>query len=62
MYDGSELAKAIAARPDDIEAALNEYEQAMFSRSAEAALEGNRTHELLFGAGAPYSLLGMAAA
>ncbi|MEU8231408.1 NAD(P)/FAD-dependent oxidoreductase [Actinoplanes sp. NPDC048967] len=61
LYDGSELAKAIAARPDDIEAALIEYEQAMFARSAEAAREGARTHELLFGADAPYSLLGLAA-
>ncbi|WP_307796931.1 FAD-dependent oxidoreductase [Actinomadura barringtoniae] len=37
MYDGAELGKAIAAHPDDIEAALAEYEQALFPRSAEAA-------------------------
>ncbi|MGW4945708.1 FAD-dependent oxidoreductase [Actinoplanes sp. NPDC004185] len=59
MYDGSELARAIAARPHDIESALTEYEQAMFARSTEAAAEGARTHELLFGRGAPYALLGM---
>ncbi|MFE2164597.1 FAD-dependent oxidoreductase [Streptomyces sp. NPDC059447] len=35
MYDGSELGKALAAHPDDVEAALTEYEQAMFPRSAE---------------------------
>ncbi|GAA3564351.1 NAD(P)/FAD-dependent oxidoreductase [Amycolatopsis ultiminotia] len=39
MYDGAELGKAIAARPGDAEAALTEYEQAMFSRSAKAAAE-----------------------
>lgn len=35
MYDGAELGKALAAHPDDVEAALTEYEQAMFPRSAE---------------------------
>ncbi|GGR90093.1 oxidoreductase [Streptomyces nojiriensis] len=35
MYDGAELGKALAAHPDDVEAALGEYEQAMFPRSAE---------------------------
>jgi 2-polyprenyl-6-methoxyphenol hydroxylase-like FAD-dependent oxidoreductase len=33
MYDGAELGKAIAAHPDDVEAALAEYEQALFPRS-----------------------------
>ena len=37
MLDGAELAKALAAHPDDIEAALTEYEQAMFPRSSEVA-------------------------
>ncbi|NUP21913.1 MAG: FAD-dependent monooxygenase [Streptomyces sp.] len=37
MLDGAELGKSLAAHPDDIEAALTEYEQAMFPRSAEAA-------------------------
>ncbi|MFF1738412.1 FAD-dependent oxidoreductase [Streptomyces mirabilis] len=39
MYDGAELGKAIAAQPDDVEAALSEYEQALFPRSAAAATE-----------------------
>ena len=40
MLDGAELGKSLAAHPDDIEAALTEYEEAMFPRSAEAATFG----------------------
>lgn len=53
MYDGAELGKAIAAHPDDVEAALTEYEQALFPRSAAAAAEAAHLHELCFGANAP---------
>ena len=49
MYDGAELGKALAAHPDDVEAALAEYEQAMFVRSAEAAAEGAEFYEILSG-------------
>ncbi|MFD7003332.1 FAD-dependent oxidoreductase [Streptomyces mirabilis] len=41
MYDGAELGKAVAAHPDDVEAALSEYEQALFPRSAAAATEAD---------------------
>lgn len=34
MQDGAELGQALAAHPDDVEAALAEYEQALFPRSA----------------------------
>lgn len=45
MLDGAELGKALAAHPDDSEAALTEYEQAMFPRSAEAVtFEGVEAH------------------
>ncbi|WP_331754267.1 NAD(P)/FAD-dependent oxidoreductase [Streptomyces chartreusis] len=47
MLDGAELGKAIAAHPDDIEAALTEYEQVMFPRSAEiAASEDAEIHRV----------------
>ncbi|MFJ4620684.1 FAD-dependent oxidoreductase [Streptomyces sp. NPDC088812] len=56
LYDGAELGKALAAHPDDIEAALTEYEQAMFPRGTEAATDGTRLHELMFGDNAPHGL------
>ncbi|MFE2609886.1 FAD-dependent oxidoreductase [Streptomyces mirabilis] len=57
MFDGAELGKAIAAHPDDIEAALAEYEQALFPRSAQFAAESDKNHQLIFGDNAPASLL-----
>ncbi|MEV0266210.1 NAD(P)/FAD-dependent oxidoreductase [Streptomyces sp. NPDC050617] len=38
MLDAAELGQALAAHPDDAEAALTEYEEAMFARSAAAAV------------------------
>jgi 2-polyprenyl-6-methoxyphenol hydroxylase-like FAD-dependent oxidoreductase len=57
MYDGAELGKAIAAHPDDVEAALAEYERELFVRSAEAAVEAARDFDMCFGADAPHSLI-----
>ncbi|MEU1448462.1 MULTISPECIES: FAD-dependent oxidoreductase [Streptomyces] len=59
MFDGAELGKAIAAHPDDIEAALAEYEQALFPRSAQFAAESDKNHQLIFGDNAPASLLAL---
>ncbi|WP_225810675.1 FAD-dependent oxidoreductase [Streptomyces spinosus] len=56
MYDGARLGEALAAHRDDTEAALAEYERAMFPRGAEAAAEGARLHELLFGDDTPHGL------
>ena len=55
MFDGSELGKAIAARPDDLDAALIAYEQALFPRSAEAAADD--ILDLCLGENAPQSLI-----
>ncbi|MFI8277608.1 FAD-dependent oxidoreductase [Streptomyces sp. NPDC085929] len=57
MFDGAELGKAIAAHSDDIEAALAEYEQALFPRSAQFAAESDKNHQLIFGDNAPAGLL-----
>lgn len=57
MFDGSELGKAIAAHPEDAEAALAEYEQALFPRSAQLAAESDRNHKLLFADNAPDGVL-----
>jgi 2-polyprenyl-6-methoxyphenol hydroxylase-like FAD-dependent oxidoreductase len=57
MFDGAELGNAIAANPGDVEAALAEFEQALFPRSAQFAADSDRNHKLLFGDDSPGSLL-----
>ena len=61
MYDAAELGRAIAAHPDDVEAALTEYERALFARSAEASAEAALDFERCFGNHTPHSLLGLLA-
>ncbi len=61
MWDGAELGQAIAARRGDLEAALAEYEEAMFARSAKAAVEAAQTHELCYGDNAPHGLIDLIA-
>jgi 2-polyprenyl-6-methoxyphenol hydroxylase-like FAD-dependent oxidoreductase len=57
MFDGAELGKAIAANPDDIEAALLAYEKDLFPRSAAEAAEAARILNICLGPNAPQSLL-----
>ncbi|WP_433894669.1 FAD-dependent oxidoreductase [Streptomyces sp. CA-111067] len=59
MFDGAELARSIAAHPGDPEAALAEYEQAMFPRSAEEAEEAVLLYDRMYGPAAPQSLIDM---
>lgn len=57
MFDGAELGKAIAASPDDVEAALIAYEKDLFPRSASAAAESERILSMCLGPNAPQSLV-----
>lgn len=59
MLDGAELAQAIAAHPEALEAALTAYEAALFPRSAQAAIEADELREILYGEQAPHSLVKM---
>lgn len=60
MYDGAELGNAIAAHPDDAEAALRAYEQALFPRSAAAAADAVDVFGLVCGDGtAPRGLIAL---
>ena len=57
MFDGSELAQAIAAHPDDIEAALTAYEPSMFTRSEAEAADAHMILDLCLGERAPHGLI-----
>ncbi|MCY1139429.1 NAD(P)/FAD-dependent oxidoreductase [Actinoplanes sp. Pm04-4] len=59
MLDGAELGEALAAHPDDVEAALAAYEKVMFDRSEAEAVAAHETIDLIFGAGAPHGLAGL---
>ncbi|MEC3982173.1 FAD-dependent oxidoreductase [Amycolatopsis sp. H20-H5] len=56
MLDGAELGKALAAHPDDVEAALTDYEQGMFTR-AETPIDNAFLLESVFGDNLPQSLM-----
>jgi 2-polyprenyl-6-methoxyphenol hydroxylase-like FAD-dependent oxidoreductase len=57
MYDGTELGKAIATHPGDIETALHAYEKELFARSQAEAVDSSKLIELCFGDNAPHSLI-----
>ena len=59
MFDGSELAAAIIAHPGDVEAALAEYEDALFTRSEEVAADSDSTHTMMFADDAPAGMLAL---
>ncbi|MFG2314385.1 FAD-dependent oxidoreductase [Streptomyces tendae] len=49
MYDGAELALALAAHPGDTEAALTAYERALFPRGEASAVESAGSLDTMFG-------------
>ncbi|AYC40546.1 FAD-dependent oxidoreductase [Streptomyces griseorubiginosus] len=59
MLDAAELARSLAAHPDDVEAALTAYEEPMFPRSAGTAAEGTELFALMFGEDTPRGLIEM---
>ena len=58
MYDGAELAEALAASPDDVEAALARYEGPMFARATAEAADSAALLKIMFGEDAPHSVVG----
>ena len=57
MLDGAELAMALVAHPDDVEAALSVYEQAMFRLSEAEAKDAHVLLELCLGDRAPFGFV-----
>ena len=59
MFDGSELGNALVKHGADLNAAVREYEEAMFLRSGISAQESVDNMQLMFGAQTPHGLVAM---
>lgn len=57
MFDGAELAQALAANPGNVESALAAYETDLFPRSTAAAEESDRNLQLFFSDDSPKSVV-----
>ena len=59
MLDGAELGQALAARPDDVEAALAEHERSMFARAAAIEANDDDMYTIMIDDDAPHSMLAL---
>jgi 2-polyprenyl-6-methoxyphenol hydroxylase-like FAD-dependent oxidoreductase len=59
MLDGAELGQALAAHPDDVEAALAEHEQSMFARATAVAADDDDMYTIMIDEDAPHSMLAL---
>ncbi|WP_405911539.1 FAD-dependent monooxygenase [Streptomyces sp. NBC_00963] len=59
MQDGAELGRALAAHPGDVEAALAEHEQGMFTRAAAVEADDDGFYTVMIDDDAPLSLLAL---
>ncbi|EHJ08036.1 FAD-dependent oxidoreductase [Staphylococcus simiae] len=57
MLDSTELAQNIAKYPNDLDKAIQLYEEKMFERSAEAAQESHEAIDMVLGDNSPQSLI-----
>lgn len=57
MYDGARLAQAIITNPDNLDTALELFEQEMFTRTRPIAEMSAKNLELFFGKTAPHSVV-----
>ncbi|MGU3437503.1 hypothetical protein ACNHUS_31395 [Actinomycetes bacterium M1A6_2h] len=57
LFDGAELAKCLVTHPADVDAALTEFETAMFARSSRVAVEAHDILDRCIGDRAPNGLV-----
>ncbi|WP_346772356.1 hypothetical protein [Rhodococcoides fascians] len=56
MFDGAELALAIADQHDNIDEALSVYEKSLFTRSEAVAIQSHETLDLCLGERSPFGM------